>query len=186
MDLRIYRKNTYTRPYINFHCYVPWHFKIAWIKSLVTRAKKICSPNKLNKELNNIKKFISSNGFPKYIGNKIINDTLSNNGKIRSTYPVDLTKHVEIWFRIPYYGEKGENLLKSCIKKLKRYMKKESNVSFKVIYDTVNLSQTAKIKYRHLTNHLSYNFFLPRCSNCYVRKTERTMKEHMNMAGRIK
>ena len=126
----IYRKDTNTGLYINFHSYVPWHFKIAWIKSLATRAKKICSPNKLNKELNNIKKFISWNDFPKYIGNKIINNTLSNNGKMGSTDPVHPTKREEIWFRTPYYGEKGENLLKSCIKKLKRYMKTESNAYF--------------------------------------------------------
>ena len=171
--LEIYRKDTNTGLYINFHSYVPWHFKIARIKSLVTRAKKICSPNKLNKKLNNIKKFISWNGFPKYIGNKIINNTSSNNGKIRSTDLVHPTKREESWFRTPYYGERGENLLKSCIKKLKRYMKKESNVYFKVIYDTVKLSYFTNSKDKIPTLNQSfvvYLFSCPGCSNCYVGK----------------
>ena len=99
--LEIYRKDTNTGLYINFHSYVPCHFKIAWIKSLVTRAKKICSPNKLNKKLNNIKKFISWNGFPKYIGNKIINNTLSNNGKYVVPIPYILLNNGKYVVPIP-------------------------------------------------------------------------------------
>ena len=35
----IYRKNTHTGQYVNFESYTPWHYKINWIRSPVTRAK---------------------------------------------------------------------------------------------------------------------------------------------------
>ena len=86
---------------------------------------------------------------------KVIDNSL-NNDKIRSNDPVHSTKSVEIWFRTPYCGEKGLNLIKSCIKKLKRYMKNERNVYFNVMYDTVKLSYFTNSKDKILS---SYTFF---------------------------
>ena len=69
---------------------------------------------------------MSSNGFPKYIAHKMINNTSLNNGNIRITDPVyptgcvEMCRCVEIFLGV----KKGQNLTKSCIKKLKRYNKK--------------------------------------------------------------
>ena len=43
----IFRKDTNTGLYVNFTRFVPWTYRISWIKSLVTRASRICAPNKL-------------------------------------------------------------------------------------------------------------------------------------------
>ena len=43
-EVKIYRKQTNTGLYVNFDSYVPWDFRKSWITSLVTRAKRICSP----------------------------------------------------------------------------------------------------------------------------------------------
>ena len=54
-----------------------WKWKMAWIRSLVDRAKKICSKENFPKELKSIKKFASWNGYPKNIVNAIIKRVLS-------------------------------------------------------------------------------------------------------------
>ena len=43
----IFRKDTSTGLYVNFTSFVPWAYRISWIRSLVTRASRICAPNKL-------------------------------------------------------------------------------------------------------------------------------------------
>ena len=62
----IFRKNTHTGHY-NTYLKFWWSYKIAWIRSLVSRAYKICS-NKtlLSAEINTILKFVSWNGFSKW------------------------------------------------------------------------------------------------------------------------
>ena len=68
----IYRKDTHTGQYVNFKSFTNWQYKIAWIRPLITRAKGICSHNKLKQELAKIKLFDSYNGYPKRIVNAII------------------------------------------------------------------------------------------------------------------
>ena len=47
----IYRKNTHTGQYVNFESYTPWHYKINWIRSPVTRAKQIFRADLLPAEI---------------------------------------------------------------------------------------------------------------------------------------
>ena len=54
----IFRKNTNTGLYVNFTSFVPWTYRISWIKSLVTRASRICAPNKLSSEISTIKNLL--------------------------------------------------------------------------------------------------------------------------------
>ena len=61
----IYRKDTHTAQFVNYNSYTKFNHKVAWMRSLVTRAKQLCSPNKLKEEMKNIRKFASYNGFPR-------------------------------------------------------------------------------------------------------------------------
>ena len=50
--LTIYRKNTHTGQYVHYDSFTPWNYKISLIRSLVTRAKRICSVNMPPEEIN--------------------------------------------------------------------------------------------------------------------------------------
>ena len=65
--ISIFRKNTNT----GFSSYVCWTHRTAWIKSLTSRASRICSPNKLSSEINVIKKLASWNGFPIFVSKRL-------------------------------------------------------------------------------------------------------------------
>ena len=47
-DLAIYRKNTYTKQYVHYGSFNPRNYKISWIRSLVTTAKRIYNANLLS------------------------------------------------------------------------------------------------------------------------------------------
>ena len=51
---------------------------------------------------------------------------------------------MEIVFRLPYTGSKGEQLVKHCLKKMKRCLR--INVKFVVIYDTTKISFYRNVK----------------------------------------
>ena len=73
--ISIYRKETHTAQFTHFSSFTKWAHKIAWIRSLVSRAKKLCHPSKLKPELANICKFAAYNGFPRWVVNRSSKDT---------------------------------------------------------------------------------------------------------------
>ena len=52
----IYRKGTFTGQNTNFDSFVPWRQKISWIRALVDRIHRICSPNMVKLELKHLKR----------------------------------------------------------------------------------------------------------------------------------
>ena len=44
--ISIYRKETHTAQFVHFESFTKWNHKVAWIRSLCSRAKKLCTPNK--------------------------------------------------------------------------------------------------------------------------------------------
>ena len=115
--LDIYHKHTQTGQYVHFDSFTLWKWKVSWIRSLVTRAKLICSKNYLGKEIQLIKNQAAWNGYPKQIVNSIVKRALrdkeSNNIKEETT-----TDTVKIFIDLKFSGNTGDRIVKNCIKKL--------------------------------------------------------------------
>ena len=139
--ISIFRKDTNTGLYVNFTSFVPWTYCTSWIKTLVTRASRICAPNKLSSEINIIKRFVSWNDFPKSVVNSIINKTLNtpSNNEGPNINNTEKSNEITIYFCFPYYGDKGFSLFKSCIHKIKSNCKKDHPIVFRLLYDVTNL-----------------------------------------------
>ena len=58
------RRRTFTGLYIRYDSFCPRHHKLATIKSLASRAKRICTPSLLQDELDNLRSIFIDNGFP--------------------------------------------------------------------------------------------------------------------------
>ena len=115
----IFRKDTNNGLYVYFTSFVSWTYRISWIRSLLTRASRICAPSKLSSEISTIKKFASWNDFPKSVVSSIINKTLNTPPNNESSNSIEeKSNEITIYFRFPYYGDKGFSLFKSCIVKL--------------------------------------------------------------------
>ena len=46
----IYRKETHTAQFVNFSSYTKFNHKVAWMRSLATRAKRLCTPTNSKKK----------------------------------------------------------------------------------------------------------------------------------------
>ena len=111
----VFRKHTHTGQYTHFKSFEPWARKTTWIKSLFHRAVQICSNSTLlNKQIAQITKFMSWNGFNKNIRFSIIRklkerENLSKNHLTEQT-GTDTSEDVspKIWLRIPFLGKQGE------------------------------------------------------------------------------
>ena len=70
----IYRKSTWTNQYLNFQSFCPIRYKQGLVRTLYTRAKKICTADCLNKELDKITTTLLEEGYPVGLTRKYQND----------------------------------------------------------------------------------------------------------------
>ena len=133
--LSIYCKDTNTGQYTHYNSFPQGYIKPS-ISSLVHRAVNIYDKNKFQAELTRIKDLISWNVFPKRIGDAIINNNLKDlNVNIKNTTNNELGT---IWIKIPYLGDKGDQLLQSLKANMKNHFTKE--FKFRIIQSTQKFS----------------------------------------------
>ena len=118
-------------------------------------------------KIDTIKKFCSWNGFPKSISNTIIQRLLlTDNKKVKTTLSQVSHDDCTIWCRLPFCGT-------SCLRKIRRNIRKDKVVRFKVLYDTNKMSffTNAKDKTPLLNNSfVVYKFTCPGCNINYIAK----------------
>ena len=73
----IYRKPTFTGVYTRWDSFCPTSQKIALIRSLTLRAKRICSEEHLDDELGKLNSIFAKNGYPPPITARVIKATLN-------------------------------------------------------------------------------------------------------------
>ena len=71
---------------------------------------------------------------------------------------------MEIVFRLPYTGSKGEQSVKHCLKKIKRCLR--INVKFVVIYDTSKISFYRNVKDQFPHEHRNNIIYRITCPGC--------------------
>ena len=173
--ISIYRKETHTAQFTHFNSFTKWGHKIAWIRSLVNRASKLCHPSKLKQEIGNIKRFASYNGFPKWVVRGVVRRALQ---PIRPNQEEKPEQENVIFFSFPYIGDQGEAVIKKCTRRLAKLMKKEKNVIFKVFLETTKLAffTSNKDKTPFLSSSsVIYQYSCPGCGESYVGKTCNTL-----------
>ena len=90
----------------------------------------------------------------------------------------ETSNKVTIYFRVPYYGDKGCSLIKFCICKINSNSKKERPVTFRILYDVTKIGFFCSTIDKTPTLNQSffvYEFICPWWSANYVGKTERIL-----------
>ena len=99
----LYRKPTFTGEYVRYEAYCHKKRKLALIRTLVNRAQKICSPERLSTELKRLKSIFLSNGYPAYLVSKIITSELA---KMKTTNDQpEQKKDNFVYMRLPFIGK---------------------------------------------------------------------------------
>ena len=181
------KTHTHTGQFTHFSSYAPWRIKTAWVKALFQRAVKICSTEELlNQQIKKISLLMSWNGFPSYISKALLHYLKWN---VRDRCVVNEINNkkeneTEIFFCLPYAGSKGEQLVKYCLKKIRRCLK--INVKFVVVYDTKKISFYCNVKDKvpnEQKNNTVYRIRWPGCGGKYIAKTERCLISRMSENG---
>ena len=182
--LSIFRKETHTAQFVHHDSFTRWNHKVAWIRSLTNRAKKLCSPSKLSKELATIRKFASYNGFPKWIARKVIKEGLQprrENNDEQETEELDT-----LYMFLPYNGREAESIVTRCKKRLSRLFKNGRKVKFSIRFQTTKVSFYTSNKDRIpflSTSGVIYRYTCPGCNSAYVGKTDNTMFNRTKQHG---
>ena len=184
LEIDIFRKSTFTGQYLDYNSFIPWHYKVSWIRALVHRAKSICSTNSIFIEQTSyiFNKLMAWNNFPLQIRKSLKRRFLSDEPpKSRTLDPKET-----LWLNLPYLGKEGEFLIDKLKKKLKKCL---SDFNLKVIYKTNSISMfcSTKDKMSNLKKaNVIYKFCCPGCSKCYIGKTERNLESRLLEHGRGK
>ena len=171
----LFYKPTHTGQYCHFTSQTPWRLRTAWVKALYHRALKICSTAELlSKQLNKIKLFMSWNGYPSAVAKSMLKRLQAARPELNRQEVDDVIK---IFVRVPFAGEKGEQLVNKCINKLRHFTK--NNVVFVRLFNTKKVSTFCPTKDKIPTlqkANVIYKIKCPGRGEEYVGKTDRCLQ----------
>lgn len=210
LETTIYRKGTNTGVYLHWNSFAPKTWKRSTLRSILTRAYKICSTNELlDKELKHIEKeFIEINEYPKWIINQlkeeckllheknnntthVVNNIHSNDNSDNNTANninvENITTHMLV---LPYKGDKGEKLMKSLNKHIKQVLPENHQSRFayksKKLGAFFNIKDQTKLEHYNDLNYL-VDCPVESCSENYLGETARRINERvLEHAGKDK
>ncbi|BHF80485.1 hypothetical protein SprV_0702361300 [Sparganum proliferum] len=92
---RVFRKKTWTGQYFNFHSFGPLNIKRNLVQGLAVRVRRICSPEAIEEELQQLRNTLWENGYP----DRFI---LRNIGERAAKPTVAIAEKKELFIRLPF------------------------------------------------------------------------------------
>lgn len=171
----VYRKATWTGQYQNFLSFCPIQYKRGLVRTLFYRARKICTSDTLEQELQLLTETLKANNYPQKF--------IEANSKPRIlAEPVQTVDKKCVFLRLPYTGEIISNTVRRTI-----------NAAIKRTYRAAQLKMTFTTRNIPLppiksslpvlsTSNCIYSFTCS-CGEAYIGRTERRLltrvKEHI-------
>ena len=172
IDTAVYRKPTHSGVFTNYSSFIPHYFKVSLVKTLVTRAYRLCSNWHLfDTEINRIKELLMNNGYNKVFLNNIIWTQL-NRLYTDDTYKKHGPEQRKYFIRLPFLGDPSNRLLgsiNSCLNKLKL-----GSVKIELLHTFSRLEGNFKFKDKqpkHLLNGVMYQVTCS-CNLRYIGETK--------------
>ena len=177
----VYRKQTHTRQCQHFSSYTPWSGKIASKRALIHRAHKICCNDELlQKEINNIKRLISWNGYPRRLTRKLISlfslSTTTDNLNTENVNTDNNPNLKKISIPLPFIGKHGTRLTNSFIRKITPLLKSECKII--INWQTTGAGSSLSVKdptSKQYKSSIVFEFKCPGCNANYIGKTDRCL-----------
>ena len=167
----VYRKPTFTGVYTRWDSFSPTDQKIALIRSLTLRAKRICSAEHLDDEILVLQSIFAKNGYPAPIVERVMNQTLHSK-------PLPLTvERKKIFMRLPWMGSGSlaiKNRVEHATKKVVPWCRVVCCFTSRNAFNT---SKKDKLPAENLSNVVY--FFNCVCNHSYVGRTTLRLGERM-------
>ena len=190
----VYRKKTNNDIYLNWNAFAPVSWKRGTLRTLVQRAYLVCSTETyLKEELTYLEKvFFEKNNYPKYVINQVFTQVKEEhksrnyNNNIKNSIAVSITLENKNEKRhsltIPYQGEKGDYLIKSMKRNLKKIL--PNNVKPQITYTGRKLGSLFETKDQTIFEHKHDVIYHGKCpaENCvddYIGEKARRVNERI-------
>nr|VZI42950.1 unnamed protein product [Spirometra erinaceieuropaei] len=102
---RVFRKKTWTGQYVDFLSFVPLNIKRNLIQGLAARVKRLCSPEAIKEELQQLRKTLRENGYPARF-------VLRNIGERAEKPTVATVEKKDVFIRLPFAGDAESELVR--------------------------------------------------------------------------
>ena len=181
LNTSVYRKSTFTGLGLSFYSFCQFSFKINSIKTLLFRAKKVCSTfTALNKEISFLVNYFHANGYPKPLVYQQIKRFIQSMS--HPSPKCDTVEKRKIFISLPYFGSQSEKLKLEVTNALGNYYPQlEINI---VLSNPFTLGSLFRFKDQlpmALRSSIVYKYSCARCaSGTYVGLTTRAV--HMRIA----
>ena len=168
MSRSVYRKPTWTGMYLNFTSFCPMQFKRTLVHTLYHRAMKICTPDKVDEELELLKRVLKSNNYPERFIEKHL--TGNHKGDCVPTVPKK-----PVYLQLPYTGEMAFQLAKKSISAALNRTYFAARLLIKPQTWNIPLPPVKMPKSVLSTSHCIYQFTCS-CGDSYIGRTDRRLE----------
>ena len=181
----VFRKPTFTGLGMSFFSFCSFRFKINSVKTLLSRAYKVCSDfDFMHREFDFLKKYFVNNGYPSFFIDSHIKKFLDK--IFIASSPVMSASKQQFYFSLPYFGHQSEKLRLELLNLLSKHF---THIDFKIVLvnkfsigslfnfkDKLSKGMLTSIVYRHCC---------AKCASDYVGSTTRTLRNRVcEHAGR--
>lgn len=176
----VYRKPTFSGLYTRWDSFCDTRQKINLVKSLTSRAIKICSPATLEGELNNLRRIFSENGYPDDIVNntmKRVKDASTASLNTSSTPPAEGEPSDKlVTLKLPWKGRISARFRKD----IERTVRESFRVHLRVYFSTKKAFSPAvkDVLPTTMQSNVVYQFTC-HCKGTYVGRTSQQLGERI-------
>ena len=168
-----YRKPTNTGLLTNFTSFIDMNYKVALIRTLVDRAKKINSTNEgLKKDLKVIQQTLQKNMYPQNILKRFISTNDRNPTQNSSPSTPNEKDTTTRFFRLPFVGQYSTQVKIKIKNLIKKYCKPDTKV--RLVFTSKKIGEYFSVKDSITTDmcsYVMYHFKCANCGSCYIGET---------------
>ena len=170
----VYRKPTFSGEYVHWHSFAPTKRKMNIISCLVSRAVRICSPSKIDDEIENILSIFLNLCYPEHMVRRTINRALLTVKRPPTAGP----ERCPVYLRLPYLGpvmERFDGALKTAVCKV------YPSTTLRIVYQTRTLTSgiVKDSAPKCCTSRVIYKFRCS-CNAEYIGRTRRRFHLRLN------
>ena len=167
----VYRKPTWNGQLTNFHSWCPLKYKRNLIRTLCSRARRICTPDTFDLEMNKLRSTFEANGYPR----KFIEVNMKHQS---SRYEEQTVPKKQLYINLDYKCDVSCEILRN---RLNRSIKRTfPAASLCISFTPRRLFQLCtKDKLSHLTTSMCIYQFTCSCGAKYIGRTSRQLSERV-------
>ena len=164
IDTAVYRKPTFTGLYIPWDSYCATKYKVNLVRTLVLRARRICSESRLYNELDTLKKIFAKNGYPTDLLSRLIRPGTDAQKEIEYG-----PRRCTLYLRLPWKGQCSSSMARTIVSVVRSAY---YAVNLNIVYSTTHALNLRKDVLPSLQkSHVVYEFECRNCGSRYVGRT---------------